>query len=143
MHRHGRHQSELGPRRHNYALYRLLVLVTHTVSRPILDTALTLLLGFGESVTHVSIPRARRVFTRRSEKLLQRNVKCLTNLFKSFCHALEDLAFHLSLDQMRNLLFHGFLGCLRFRCDDQVAERLGICACWTPDVQVLRTWGMK
>lgn len=126
MHRHGRHQSELGPRRYDDALDRLLVLVTHTVSRPILDTALTLLLGFGESVTHVSIPGARRVFTRRSEKLLQRNVKCLTNLFKSFCHAFNDATLHLRLDQLSNLLFHGFLGCLRFRCDDHPVP-IGLC----------------
>ena len=84
MHRHGRHQSELGPRRYDDALDRLLVLVTTTVARPILDAAFTLLLGrLAQPVTYVSVPCARRVFTRRSKKLLQRNVKGATNLFKS------------------------------------------------------------
>ena len=79
-----RHQHQLRSRRYDDALDWLLVLVTATVARPILDTAFTLLLRrLAQSVTDVSVPGARRVFTRSPEKLLQRNVKGATNLFKS------------------------------------------------------------
>jgi hypothetical protein len=44
MYRRGCHQGELRPRRYNDALDRLLVFVTMTIPRPILDAALTLLL---------------------------------------------------------------------------------------------------
>jgi len=39
---------------------------------------------------------------------LQRNVKCATNLFKSCCHAFKDATLHFILDELSNLLFHGF-----------------------------------
>jgi hypothetical protein len=79
-----RHQHQLRSRRYDDALDRLLILVTAAVPRSILDTAFTLLLGrFTQSVAYVSVPGTRRIFTRRSKKLLQRNVKRATNLFKS------------------------------------------------------------
>lgn len=86
---HGR-QLGLGSRRRNDALNRSLILMTTTVSGPILNTSLTLLLRFAETVTHVSVPRARRIFTRRSKELLQGNVKRLTNLFERLGHAFDD-----------------------------------------------------
>jgi hypothetical protein len=108
MDRHRCQQCKLRSGWCNGTLDRLLILVTHTVSRPILDTAFTLLFRFGESMAHVSVPCTRRIFARGPKKLLQRNVKRLTNLFKSLCHAFNDASLHFIFDELRNLLFHGF-----------------------------------